>query len=376
MKLRTVVGSLSKRKIVIASLLKPVDDTRMTEKVGMSLQRTSRFEVHIIGFPGDTNPFSDLIFHSLPRFGRLSVKRFLAPFTVLRRVLRIKPNVFVITTHELLITAVIAKIFTGVKVVYDVQENYYRNIRHTDTFPALTRVFLSAWVRLKEITTAVVVNHFLLAEKAYAKEFSFHRGRYTIVENKVLRPDGVLRYRQPPLTRLVFSGTMAESTGVFTAIEVAVKLHALDKSMSLLLIGHCPRNDVLEKMKSTIDPYPFIRLVAGSQPTPHWQILQAIQNADVGIIAYSDNPSTRNLMPTKLYEYMGYRLPILLIRNMMWEAACEASQAAIVFDPERFSATGVLNAFRQHSFYTEIPKDVFWESEEGKLLECFDKLAG
>ncbi len=40
---------IKKSRIVIASVLKPVNDTRMTEKLGGSLLQ--RYDVHIIGFP-------------------------------------------------------------------------------------------------------------------------------------------------------------------------------------------------------------------------------------------------------------------------------------------------------------------------------------
>ncbi len=37
-------------KLVIASVLKPVTDTRMYEKIGRSIGQTKKYEVNIIGF--------------------------------------------------------------------------------------------------------------------------------------------------------------------------------------------------------------------------------------------------------------------------------------------------------------------------------------
>jgi hypothetical protein len=50
--------------------------------------------------------------------------------------------------------------------VYDLQENYYQNIRYTDTYPPVIRHLLASTVRSVERISAPLVDHFLLAEKS------------------------------------------------------------------------------------------------------------------------------------------------------------------------------------------------------------------
>ena len=38
-----------KSTVVIASVLKPVDDSRMYEKIGLTLAESGRYDVHVIG---------------------------------------------------------------------------------------------------------------------------------------------------------------------------------------------------------------------------------------------------------------------------------------------------------------------------------------
>ena len=60
---------MKKRRIVLASLLKPVNDTRMFEKIGVSLAQSGQYEVHIIGYPSGTSVSEPNVhFHPLPRF--------------------------------------------------------------------------------------------------------------------------------------------------------------------------------------------------------------------------------------------------------------------------------------------------------------------
>ena len=47
---------MKKRTIVIASVLKPIDDTRMFEKFGMSLSDSGNYNVVIIGYPSKAIP--------------------------------------------------------------------------------------------------------------------------------------------------------------------------------------------------------------------------------------------------------------------------------------------------------------------------------
>jgi len=42
---------MKKQRIVLASVLKPVDDTRMFEKIGKSLSRNPDYEIFIIRYP-------------------------------------------------------------------------------------------------------------------------------------------------------------------------------------------------------------------------------------------------------------------------------------------------------------------------------------
>ena len=63
-----------KRRIVIASILKPVDDTRMMEKIGMSLQQTG-YDVTVVGYPAKSLKVWPGIRVILPAFARLSTGR-------------------------------------------------------------------------------------------------------------------------------------------------------------------------------------------------------------------------------------------------------------------------------------------------------------
>ena len=78
-------------------------------------------------------------------------------------------------------------------------------------------------------------------------------------------------------------------------------------------------------------------------------------------------------MPTKLFEYAGHCLPILLIENPLWEEYCRQYQAAVIFDPDNINAEAILSKMISEPFYVKKPEDAFWESEEGKVRKAIGK---
>jgi hypothetical protein len=363
---------IKKRRIVIASVLKPVDDTRMFEKMGISL--ASLYKVDIIGYPSAGAPaWPGIDFHPLTPFRRLSRQRFLAPFFILSKILRLKPDLLIVTTHELLWQALIAKMFTGTRVIYDVRENYRRNILHTTSFPFPLRPLLALWVTVKEKAAGLFIDHYLLAEAGYALELSFQHGHYTILENKFRKPVSVSSRSQGKhgRLRLIFSGTLALSTGIFTAIDLSTRLHQLLPQVHLTIIGYCAQENVLQKIRSAVEGKDFITLIGGDQLVPHAAIVKEIQESDFGIISYPFNPSTVNTIPTKLYEYLGCKLPILLVSHPAWVALAGKYDAAIVFEEVAPDVARIVSEIQQRNFYTAEPAGIFWE--ENTLLQTVER---
>jgi glycosyltransferase involved in cell wall biosynthesis len=367
---------IKKRRIVIASVLKPVDDPRMFEKIGMSLSR--QYKVHIFGTSATNSVDSeDIFFHPIAKYDRLNLKRLLTPIRILKSILNLKPSVVIICTHELLWMVLVARVFTGCRVVYDIRENYYRNILHTTAFPPIIRVFVALYVRIKEWITSPIADRFFLAEAGYAREISFADGRSIILENKLKKIDVTTSKKWSAGDgnfHLLFSGTLAPSTGVFVAIQLAKALHTADEKIRLHIVGFSPMHSVRHEITKEIAGCSYIHFFEYAQPVPHTEILRAIQHADMGIIAYPPNLSTKNTIPTKLFEYLGYALPILLINHPVWVKMCAPYPAAIAFDASNVDAKNLLDSIRNTRFYEKHVDDIFWESEEKKLLQSISLL--
>jgi glycosyltransferase involved in cell wall biosynthesis len=270
--------------------------------------------------------------------------------------------------------AVLCRIFFGATIIYDIQENYWRNILWTDTFPPILRYLIAIWVRGKEILLSGFFHFFFLAEKGFMSEMKFFRNKFIVLENKSCLPVDRLRLKTGGAIRLLFSGTISESTGVFHAINLAHSLHQIDNAIQLHIIGYCVVPATLKKIHQLLQDKPYITLTGGDQLVPHEEIADQIYRSDFGIISYPISPHLENKIPTKLFEYLSARLPIILQDHKPWVERCRPYQAAI---PVQFDSTldakGLFFSMKYSHFYITAPTDITWSTEEAKLLEAMNK---
>lgn len=349
---------MKKQRIVLASVLKPVDDTRMLGKMGSTLAR-DRYDVFIIGSPSLSVPaHPNIQFIPLKTFGRMSWKRLMAPLDVLLKVIKVKPYILLVNTHELLIVAASYKILFGAKIVYDIRENYYRNLLFTKVYPVGIRRLLAILVRLKEIALGPLFDHFILAEVGYRKEMSFFKDRFIVLENKSL-PQAVRTWPSPHQgIHLLFSGTIDGSTGIFEAIALAKDLHDFNPDIRLNVVGYCALKSVRKKILSACRDCDFIRLIGFEHLVAHDRIMEEIRLAHFGIIYYPPSPHTSNLRPTKLYEYMASHLPILTWENQQYAQDVVAHQAGLLVSP---SVESLLAEMHSATFYPLPIEGIYWE---------------
>lgn len=368
---------MKKTKVVIASVLKPIDDTRMLEKFGHSMAETNKYEINIIGIESKNTPVHPHIdFHPLKSFPRLSLARIAAKHKVWSLYLKVKPEVIIFNTHELLIVSTLYRILFGAKIIYDIRENYAKNIRTTQVFPFPLRWPLSTYVRLKEWLTKPFISHYLLAEQIYSKQLPFLGKKYTIVENKYAPLAGQkMAYKQPDPAHinLVFTGTLSKENGLFQAIEITKQLHALDNRIKLRIVGYCAMRIELNTLKEAIKDLDFIELNGGDHLVPHQEIIEAIEKADFGFVLKRNNGGTNDeKLLTRIFEYTANQLPILLINNPHWINYCNQFNAAIIMH-EHLDAAAILAEMKTRNFYDKGDTNIsLWAREESKFLGAIE----
>lgn len=361
---------MKKRRIVIASILKPVTDTRLLEKWAPSLASLD-MDVHIAGaFATDCPTLENIHFHPLKPFSRTSWRRLAAILSIARIIHQVKPEHLIVNTPELLPLAIADRIFFGRKIHYDVLENYAWNVRYTPVYPRLIRYPLALLVRLIERLSAPFLSSCFLAERAYRQELPFLKPAVNLPNKLPLSVAQRFPRQGSHQKKFLFTGTLADSTGVFAAIDLVQELHAIDPEVSLSIVGSTAVPATWKRIQDAIQNLPYITVIGGDHLVEHEVILQAIQQADYGLIIYPPNPSTAGSLPTKLYEYLALNLPIVIRHTAAAHDLVRHHHAGWILSDYPDTASLWRAITTQPVQPTQDPT-LFWESDAASLRDMF-----
>ena len=361
-------------KIAIASTLKPVIDPRAYEKISKSLACSQHYEVHILGSLPTAEPLTaNILLYPIAKTNG-GINRFLIPWKILNALFKIKPEVLIICTHELLLIATIYKLFSGGKLIYDIQENYFFNLIYQKNYLWGLRHLLALYVREKETLLSYFVDHFLLAEQCYADEIKFIKQRYSIIENKFIAPEFELKKQNQVRVEFLLSGTISKEYGVLDVLRFFKKLPA--SKYKLNLVGHCPNKRTFRVLEKEVDGVENIDFNVSTTPVPHQEILAHIGIKTIALLPYQVNKSTAKKIPTKLYEYIGMGLPVLISLNPLWDNLIKKYHAGLSIDfhlPINIDDISKRLTLTKEVQVVDL-KDIMWYNEEVKLLAILKNL--
>ena len=366
--------------IVISSILKPVTDVRSYYRLARSIANNQAYEVHISGSHGLIENTPDRItFHPLSSYSRGLFKRLLNQIKTFRLFRSIKPDLIIITAVELIPVAIIYKLLFSTKLVYDIQENYERNIIYQSVYPFYTRKALANLTRWLQTLTRRFFALYLLAEKCYENELEFIGKKYIILENKVPETNTDLERqntKQNESITFLFSGTLAPETGVDQAVQLFQKIKVHFQFCQLKIVGFAAnesyRGTLFELARAESD----IVLLTGDQPLAYAEVLQEIRKAHIGIIAYPITPANEKKVPTKLYEYAHFQIPFIVADGSHWHQTGQFLGQPIPVQFERISPFDLAAKIKKvmESAKQSDTSNSGWQLEKEQLLSSIDQI--
>ncbi|MGI4760677.1 MAG: glycosyltransferase [Janthinobacterium lividum] len=382
--------------ILLASVLKPIDDTRMLGKFARTLADAGA-RVAVAGRASAASPPlpANISQHVLFQGGRLSLGRLAAQGRYWRLLGQLRPALVVVHAPELLpLTLLWRALGRDRRFIYDIRENYALNVGTQQVYQGFVKRLLATGLRWVEGLAARRAAAVVLAEASYADELPFVQAlpasQALVLENKYQPAAGERLPRQArprpaadePI-RLLFSGTISELNGVREAIAMAHRLNASwPGGAELTIIGFCQQPALLGQLALLAErpagSQPVVTLAARAEPVPHACIVAAIRRAHLGLLPYRPHPSTWRCRPTKLFEYLAHGLPVLVPANPLWVSVVQAHGAGLVVDFADAAAAAaiVVAALPQAHFYSAgVPAEaVQWASEGKKLRHLLESL--
>jgi glycosyltransferase involved in cell wall biosynthesis len=311
---------VGQKKLLFASVLKPIDEPRMFERLAGAFKDQEKYTCYFWG--NQPSQFKNLRSKQYEVFllrERLGFKRFVSSFYLLFYLIKIKPHTLCITSHELWIAAIIFKCFGGQNLIYDVQENYSKNASYSIQNALLCRLTIT-YIRFKEKIIDPFIDHYILAEKIYQFEMPWLRRKSIVLENKMR----LLTLAKQEIEtankthQIIFSGTLSVQTGIFEAIEFMKEMFSKGSLFHCLIIGFAPQKEIAQKIRSLTKDQPRFILTGIEQFVSHSNIQHEIRRSIAGLVFYQSHPGIENKFPSKIFEYQSFGVPIIWNEQGKW----------------------------------------------------------
>lgn len=334
----------------------------------------------------------------LPAFSRLSFKRFTLRKKLFQLALAQKADVYQFHSPELIPVILKLKVqLPAAKFIYDVHEDYYKNILFGGYYPKLFAGMLARGVRKSELQIAKECSGIFLAESCFQSIFSGVATPRIEVLNKFRLPDGMKNLQpslqslspepvegskgpQTEVPTLLFTGTIAENWGVFRAVDLWQKLNQLGP-VKLMIAGHGQPEQIVSRLKEKVAATGLadkFTLIGGINYTPYEEIVKCIAACTAGLALYSLPENIRERIPTRFYEFMAFGKPVIFTQNQPWDDLNSKLKFGVsVHQP--FTNAEVKNIYARLTGTLAFPtlqateSDFSWETESKKMI---DFLAG
>ncbi|UCS92611.1 glycosyltransferase [Echinicola marina] len=283
----------------------------------------------------------------------------------------------IISTYELLFPAAFLKGILKYKLIYDVQENYTKNIQFNQTLPYWLKLIAVKYVQFVEKITKVMIDHHFFAEQCYEKELPDIKD-FTILENKYAgKAKSIAPFRiDKQHLKFIINGTITPVYGAEQAIHWFNHLKQHYPDASLEIIGYCPLSEYKSKLEALAMISPSVRLKLSAKPMSQKVIYDALSKANILLLPYHDLPSISPKIPTKIYEALALGMPMIIPNNPIWEELVSPYSAgcSIDFSKPKDSLLPFKNFLKTPKYTKPVGPEVTWENEATKLRKIVAKL--
>lgn len=367
---------MNRKSICFASILKPLDDPRTFYKFAQTIGQTNKYLINIIGFEAkNISKEENIHFYPLKNIKRNFFSRLVSALKCYKIWIKVKAQLVVVSSPDLLPLSLLYKILFGAKIYYDVQENYWKNILFQRHYHWLIKLPLALYVKSWELISWCFIEKYFLAEAIYLHQMPFLAKKAMVLENRFVdinnnEKQNIHSKKQRYL--YLYSGTVSREHGTDLCIKLFKSLLELKKDKELVICGLCRDISFLLELQSLAEGSPYIHLYADTDPIPYLQLRSLMEQADYGMISYRDNGSFEGKIPTKYYEYVALNIPMLIhIDSMQLPSEQSLNSIRIDFNTRVNKKTYILIEalkFKRH----QQQNGIYWVDYEADLLKVFN----
>lgn len=375
-------------KVCIVSSVHIALDNRVFYREARSLQRAG-YEITLVAVHDRDEIKEGIQILGVPRVARRS--RPLLWVTLLRRALSTPADVFHFHDPELLLLGFGLRLFTGKPTIYDVHEANADFLVVKDDIPAWLRMPLAWLLRRVEPGLARLQSGLIFADDEVAKAFKRVRRPKTTLFNYPARSFldqaaaaiSHIGQRAPVVLHL---GGHKRGRGPWLMIDAFRQVLNVIPEAKLFLVGPFTPASLEGDARAKIAQYGMEQAVTITGRVPFEQIGSYLEQAAVGWVAWEPIPKNQKNIPTKLFEYMAYGIPIVSSDLSPIRPFVENGENGylVTADDPQAHARAILNLLRQPQVALamgqkgqELVRTRYnWDEMERRLLALYQELLG
>jgi len=320
----------------------------------------------------------------LPKVKNRAYRILFLPIRVLSIVLRVKADVYHFHDPELMPVGVLLGSLTRKKVIYDVHEDYPKQILSKRYIPRIARKGIAYLIGMLECVSSVFFDGIVAATDGILGDFAYHRRAISVRNFPIMASfSNTVRIDRDSgsVLVLIYVGGLTEIRGIIQIVQ-ALEFVNSNRRVKLILCGKFDPPD-LEARVRILTGFEKVEYLGWMEPR---EVPGLLNRADVGIVCFSPEPNHIDAMPNKLFEYAVSGLPVVASNFPLWKEVVEGNKCGICVDPlnpkEIAEAIEYLieHPDRARQMGENGRKAVLekynWERESKKLLELYQEIVG
>ena len=369
------------KRVCILTSVHPAFDTRIFHKQAKTLVKAG-YDVSLIARHGNNEVVDGVKIVALAK-SKDRFRRMIGSLRLVKPALREKAQVYHFHDPELIPVAVLIKLVTRKKIIYDVHEDVPRQIMTKEWVPTYSRGLVSTVFALAERASFPFFDAVVAAGEDIVLHLP-HSPRLVVIRNfpslEIARQaeggHGQKSKGEPVV--LIYVGGLSEDRGARKMVEAVGYLQGKAR---LVLVGSFsdPRLEHELREKATEE-------VEFTGQVPYQKVFSFLSKGDIGLICFHPTPnniasSWRN---NKLFEYMAAGLPVIASNFSAFKEVIDGNNCGITVNP--LDAREIAKAVEYLIEHPDEAKKMGengrkavmdkynWETESTKLLAVYDDL--
>lgn len=285
---------------------------------------------------------------------------------------------------ELIPVGVLLKILTRQKVIYDIHELYSDALLYKPYLGKNIAKYISKFYIIIEKYALKFFDHIILAEEIYK---DYYKGKnYTVIQNflpqKYITTEKK-HFIENNVLNFVYLGGVSKVRAVEQMLNFALILKDV-LQYKLHLIGPVQSFKLKQKICIFMESNDLENHICLYDRIAYHEAQDLLKGFDIGLLFLYPIQNYSFVLSTKMFEYMGKGLPVIMNNLPLWEEFNKKFNCGLtinIFDMDK-EKEKILSFLCDKDRLQEISKNnvetvknyFTWEIEEVKLLELYNKL--